>query len=239
MVRYGHNIRVMRMPSSHWNLLATGALALISIPAVGLDSGLAFVGTITDRFQKPLPGTVVTLSSNERVLQTRASSQGQFRFEHVPRGVYQLELKAHGFVRQTLSVDLSAAEAPPLAIVLQGPTEPDVEECGPPHSIVYSSFDSTRPQLAGIVRSYDQRKTLRRADVALMRVDDPRLTSHTVSDDDGRFQFENLTAGRYNLRISLHGYVLAEMKQLLVPHENNVTLDVSVRRDDGKLIVCQ
>jgi hypothetical protein len=228
------------MPGFHLDLLATGAvLALISIPAVGLDSGLAFVGTVTDRFRKPLPGTVVTLGSNDRVLQTHASADGQFRFENVPRGVYDLELKAHGFARQTLSVDLSGAEAPPLAIVLQGPTEPDMEECGPRHSIVYSSFDSTGPRLAGIVRSYDQRKTLRRADVALAPVDDPRITSHTVSDGHGSFQFENLTPGRYNLPISLHGYVPAEMKQFLVPNENNVTLDLIMRRDDGKLIVCQ
>jgi Carboxypeptidase regulatory-like domain len=67
------------------------------------------------------------------------------------------------------------------------------------------------------------------------------LESHSilVSDDRGRFQFENLTAGRYNLRTSLRGYVRAEMKQLLVPHENDVTVDVSMRRDDGKLVVCQ
>jgi Carboxypeptidase regulatory-like domain len=127
------------MQGFHLNLLATGALlALISIPAVGLDSGLVFVGTITDRFQKALPGTVVTLSSNDRVLQAHASANGQFRFENVPRGVYDLELKAHGFARQTFSVDLLGAEAPRLAIVLQGPTEPDVEECGPQRSIVYS-----------------------------------------------------------------------------------------------------
>jgi hypothetical protein len=169
-------------------------LSLISVPAVGLDSELAFVGTIADRFQNPVPTAVATLSSNDRVLQTHVSADGQFRFENVPRGVYDLDVKAHGFARQRVSVDLSGAEAPALAIVLQGPTEPDIEECGPQDSTVYSSFDSKRPQLAGIVRSYDKGKPLSRAEVTLARLDDPQITSHTRSDDHGRFQFESLAA---------------------------------------------
>jgi len=242
MVRDGHKIRVMKALSFHLNLLATGAvLALISVPAVGLDSGLTFVGTITDRFHNPVLAGVATLSSINRVLQTHVSADGQFRFENAPRGVYDLEIKTHGFARQTVSVDLSGAEAPPLAIVLQGPAEPDPDEgCGPQDSTVYSPLDSTTPQLAGIVRSYDKkRKPLPGAEVALARVDDPRITSHTRSDDHGRFQFESLAAGRYNLRISVNGYLLPEPKQLLVPRENNVAVDMSMVRDDKRLIVCQ
>jgi hypothetical protein len=77
MVRDGDKIRVMRALSFHLNLLATGAvLALISVPAVGLDSGLDFVGTITDRFHNPVPAGVATLSSIDRVLQTHVSADG-------------------------------------------------------------------------------------------------------------------------------------------------------------------
>ncbi len=242
----GSKIRVMRPLRFHSNLLATGVvLVLISVPAVSLDSGLAFVGTVTDRFQKPVPTAVATLSSIDRVLQTHVSADGQFRFENVPPGVYDLETKAHGFVRQRDVVDLFRCgsfgrKAPPLAIILQLPTSvPDIEECGPQDSIVYSSFDSKRPQLAGIVQSYDKRKPLGRVEVTLARVDDPQMTYRTRSDDHGRFQFESLAAGRYSLRISLHGYLLPERKQVLVPRENNVTVDTSLVRDDKKLIVCQ
>jgi hypothetical protein len=90
------------------------------------------------------------------------------------------------------------------------------------------------------VRSYDKkRKPLPGAEVTLARLDDPQITSHTRSDDHGRFQFESLAAGRYNLRISLNGYLLPEPKQILVPRENNVAVDVSMVRDDKRLIVCQ
>ena len=75
--------------------------------------------------------------------------------------------------------------------------------------------------------------------MTLARVDDPGITSHTRSDDHGRFQVESLAAGRYNLRISLNGYRLPEPKQLLVPRENNVAVDVTMVRDDKRLIVCQ
>ena len=67
MVRGGSKIRVMRALRFHSNLLATPAvLVLISVPAVSLHSGF-FVGTVTDRFQKPVPTAVVTLSSIDQV----------------------------------------------------------------------------------------------------------------------------------------------------------------------------
>ena len=245
-VRGGSKIRVMwglRFPSS---LMASGALlVLISVPAVSFDSGPTLAGTVTDRFQKPVPTAVATLSSIDRVIQTHVSADGQFLFENVPPGVYDLETKARGFARQRVAVDLSGADlsgakARPLAIVLQLSTSiPDIEECGPQDSIVYSSFDLQRPQLAGTVRSYEKRKPLGRADVTLARVDDPQITTRTRTDDRGRFQFESLAAGRYYLRISLRGYLVPEPKELLVPCENNVTLDTSLVRDDKKLIVCQ
>lgn len=223
-------------------LFATAAaLMLISVPAVGLDSGLALTGTVTDRFNNPVPVGLATLSSLDRVLQTHVSAGGQFRFENVPRGVYDLDIKTYGFARQKVSVDLSGAEAPPLTIVLRGPTVPDPDEgCGPQDSIVYSAFDSTTPRLAGTVRSDDRkRKPLPRAEVTLARVDDPRITAHSRSDDHGRFQFESLAAGRYNLRISLNGYLLPEPRQILMPRENNVVGDVSLSRDDKRVVICQ
>jgi hypothetical protein len=224
-------MRGLRAVTFHSNLPAIGAmLALISVPAVGLDSGLALVGTISDQFQTPVPRAVATLTSNDRVLQTQASPAGQFRFDNVLRGAYDLEISAPGFARQTLSVDLSGAEVPPQAIVLQVASQPDIEKCGPQRLITYSPSDAAMPQLAGIIRSYEQGKPLPRAEVAMTRGDDPQITSHTLSDNHRGFRFDSLAAGRYNLRISRHGYLPAESKPLLVPRENNVTVDVTRAR---------
>jgi hypothetical protein len=218
---------------------AVAALMLISVRAVGQDNGLAFAGMVTDRNQSPLARAVVTLSSDERVLQEHSSVHGQFRFENVPRGTYDLECSAPGFARQKFSVDLSKPDAPPLAIVLQVASQPDVEACGPHPSIAYSSVDPMSPQLDGIVRSYENLKPLRHAELVLTRVDDPRITSHTVADDQGRFRFESLAAGHYDLRVFRPGYLTVQVKTLLVPHENRVTVDIPLNRDDKKLIVCQ
>jgi hypothetical protein len=114
-----------------------------------------------------------------------------------------------------------------------------MEACGPHPSIAYSPVDPKSPQLAGIVRSYENRKPLRRAELFLTRVDDPRITFHAVADDRGGFRFENLAAGRYDLRISRPGYRPTQVKTILVPHENSVTVDVPMSREDKKLIVCQ
>jgi hypothetical protein len=226
--------------SFNWTLpAAMAALALVSVTGIAQDNGPAFIGMVTDRNQTPLARAILTLSSNERVLQAHSSVRGQFRFENVPRGTYDLECSAPGFARQKVSVDLSNADAPPLAIILQVASQPDMETCGPHPSIAYSSVDPKSPQLAGIVRGYENRKPLRRAQLVLMRVDDPRITSHAVADDQGGFHFENLAAGRYDLRISRPGYLPTQVKALLVPHENNVTVDIPMSRDDKKLTVCQ
>jgi hypothetical protein len=221
-------------------LAAVAAQTLISVPDIGQNNGLAFVGMVTDPNQTPLGREVVTLSSNDRVLQTCSTVRGQFRFENVPRGTYDLECSAPGFARQKFYVDLSNADAPPLAIVvLQHASQPEMEACGPHPSIAYSSADPKSPRLAGIIRSYENRKPLRRAELVLTLVDDPRITSHTVADNQGGFRFEHLAAGRYDLRVSRPGYLPTQVKTLLVPHENSITVDVPMRRDDKKLIVCQ
>jgi hypothetical protein len=200
---------------------------------------LPVAGTVTDPSQFPLAKAIVTLSSNDRVLQTQTSARGEFFFERVPRGAYDLECKVPGFRRLKVSVDLSGADAPPLAIALEVGPIPDIEGCGPHPSIAYSPIDPKRPQLAGVVQSYENRKPLPRARSVLMRVDDLRIHPRTVANDDGSFGFEKLGAGRYILRISRHGYVPAEVKQLLVPYENSVTVYIPMKRDDKKLIVCQ
>lgn len=214
-------------------------LTLISLPVIGQDNGIALTGTVTNRFQMPLAGAILTLMSNDRVFQTVSTAQGQFRFESMPSGIYDLECKALGFVRQKISVHLTGAGHPPLIFVLQGPSMPDMETCGAHPSIAYSSIDPENPQLAGIVRTYENRKALPRAEVILTRVDDPGIQFRTVANDRGRFRFEKLVPGRYDLRVSRHGYLPGESKQLLVPHENSVTIDIPLIRDDKKLIVCQ
>jgi hypothetical protein len=232
---------VMSAKMLDWSPLAAKAtlLVLISLSVMGQDNGMALTGTVTDQSQMPLAGAIVSLMSNDRVLQTESSAQGQFRFDAVPSGIYDLDCKALGFVRQEVSVHLTSAGAPPLTIVLQGPSMPDIERCGAYPSIAYSSIDPKKPQLSGIVRSYENRTALPRTEVVLTRVDDPGVHFRTVANDRGRFGFEKLAPGRYDLRISRHGYLPGEMKQLLIPHENNVTVDIPLKRDDKKLILCQ
>ncbi|HEY7210949.1 MAG TPA: carboxypeptidase-like regulatory domain-containing protein, partial [Bryobacteraceae bacterium] len=42
------------------------------------------------------------------------------------------------------------------------------------------------------------------------------------SDEAGRFTFQTLSAGRYNLQISPRGFWPEEVKDLLIPRENGV-----------------
>jgi len=230
----------MRTPSFHATLPgAVVALALCSATALAQNQPPAFAGTVADQTHTPLTGVVVTLSSGDRVLQTQTSARGQFRFESVSPGLYNLECSALGFYRQHMTVDLSRGDAPPLSIILRVGIVPDSETCGPHPSTFYSPFDLKSPQLAGVIRNYVDGKPVVHARLVLTPADHPRLRVRALADEGGRFRFENLAAGRYDLRVSRHGYFPAELKELLVPKENRVTVDVPMKRDDGKLIFCQ
>jgi hypothetical protein len=230
----------MRATWFNSRLLAAGAaLVLISIPIIGQGSVPRIAGTITDRFQRPVVGATVSLMSDDRVLQTESSAGGQFHFEGVPRGAYLLEYRARGFAGEAVSVDLTGADTPPLTIILQhGPTVPELEECGPHPTIAWSSFDTKNPQLAGVIRSYEG-KALPGAELVATRVDNPSVNFNTLANNRGKFGFDKLPPGRYDLQIFRKSYVPTEVKQLLVPRENSVAVDIPMKRDDEKLIVCQ
>jgi hypothetical protein len=84
----------------------------------GQDNAAVPIGTVTDQSLAPAAGVLVTLSSMDRVYQTKSSTDGRFRLLAAPSGTYDLEFAAEGFVRQEVSVDLSHQAAQSLAIVL-------------------------------------------------------------------------------------------------------------------------
>jgi hypothetical protein len=229
----------MRRTPFHWmsaemaawlSLLAVGPLAF------GQDNRSVLSGTITDQSSAPAPNVSATLSSIERVFQTKSSTDGRFRFEDVPRDTYDLEFAAPGFVKQRVSVDLSNGTAQSLSIVLNISSQPNMEYCGPHPSIRYDSSDL---KLTGVVRAYENRKPLARAELALWPEDDTQMKATAVADAKGRFQFDSLPPGRYHLDVSRRGYLRTAVTQLLVPRENGVFVDIPIVRDDKKLIICQ
>jgi hypothetical protein len=215
------------------SLLAAGS------PDLGQDNSTVLAGTVTDPFRTPIAIVLVTLSSIERVLQTRSALDGRFRFQGVPIGTYDVEFAGRGFSKQKVSVDLSAGSAQSLAIVLNVGSLPNMDECGPHPSISYESPHSGNPNLTGVARAYDGLKPVARAELELWREDTGEKAATAVADEKGSFRFEKLSAGRYRLKVSHRGYLPTEVMPLLLPRENSVFIDIPIGRNDGKTIICQ
>jgi hypothetical protein len=215
------------------SLLAVGRLNF------GQDNSTALTGTVTYPSRTPIANVSVTLSSIERVLQTKSATDGRFSFQGVPRGTYDVEFAGRGFSKQKVSVDLSNGSAQSLTMVLNVGSQPNMDECGPHSSIKYDSPYLTSLKLAGVVRAYESLRPLARAELAVWREDNAEKLATAVTDGKGSFRFENLLAGRYRLKVSHTGYLPAEVTPLLVPRENSVFIDIPIVKNDGKLIVCQ
>jgi hypothetical protein len=91
--------------------------------------------------------------------------------------------------------------------------------------------------LAGVVRDLLNGKPVKKARVSIRQArSDKEL--ETDSDEAGRFIFQTLSAGRYNLQISPRGFWPEEVKDLLIPRENGVYVEATVLRR-GRIVACQ
>jgi hypothetical protein len=216
------------------------AVSLFVAGSLGLgQSGSQLTGAVRDLSAAPVAGVLVTLSSLDRALQTKSAADGWFRFEKVPKGKYDLELSAPGFVKQSFPVDVSEITPQALTIVLKMIVSlPDMNYCGAHPSVSYRLLQSNSPHLTGIVRDYSDEKPVRNATVSLWRTGEerPAFTSH--SDQIGRVQFNDVPAGHYDLRILRRGYRPAELKQLLVPRESGTSVDFPILKTKW-IVVCQ
>src|SRR5262245_62448169 len=97
-----------------WQMIRwTGAVCvfLLSIAAAALqasapfdEAGASIKGIIVDPLGARVSGAVVKLLHDDRITrETRSDSQGDFSFEGVPEGRYQIQATAEGFQVRTTS----------------------------------------------------------------------------------------------------------------------------------------
>jgi hypothetical protein len=195
-------------------------------------------GTIMDSTSTPITGVRVTLSSMDRALQTKSAADGSFRFERVPGGTYDLEFYASGFVKQEFPVDVSNSSSQTFKIVLKIGSLPDMSDCGPNPSIKYGPPEIGAGRVTGIVHGYFDQKAVGNATASLWRPGEKRPAFRSNSDKTGRFEFSDVPASHYDLRIMRQGYLPAELKQLLIPRETGVSVDFPILKE-GQIAICE
>jgi hypothetical protein len=218
--------------------LAIGVSLFVLVNLGQEQSKAQLLGTVSDMTSAPIAGALVTLSSLDRVFQTKSTAHGEFRFDNVPKGRYDLEFYSPGFVRQRIAIDV--AEVPPqaLTIVLKIGAIPDMSDCGPNPSVKYDALESAGPHLTGTVWAYDGHEPVANAAVSLWRTGEKRPILTSSTDKKGRFEFNDIEASRYDLRISRRGYQPAVLRQFLIPRESGVSVNFPIVKT-GKIFVCQ
>ena len=78
---------------------------------------------------------------------------------------------------------------------------------------------------------------MRNAKVTLWRVGNSEPAAQSYSDAEGRFRFDNLLPGLYDLRIAKAGYRPVNIKRLLKPRENGLTIHATILQKN-KVLLC-
>lgn len=219
-------------------LIALVSLAACSLVGADRDHS-SFRGKVEDRFANPVPKATVTLISLERVLQTDAASDGSFVLSEIPGDAYEIEIVAPGFAKEKLSIDLrNEFTIPPLEITLQAGSIPDLETCGPHSVVTYGPEVESGHRLTGFVHTYDHNKPMANANVTLRRIGADGREFRATSDKHGKYLFENVPVGRYELQVSSRGYVAEGVKQFVIPRLNEVFVHTTILGGNG-LVICQ
>lgn len=203
-----------------------------------MKAGSRVAGTIRDLSRTPVQGASVLLTSLNRAFQTETPADGHFDFGNVPGGVYQLQISHPGFVKQKLSVNISANAAQPFEIVLQVGSMPDMDYCGPHTAITHGPAAASGRRISGVIRDYSNHIPISKAEITLRQAGEKQFLSKVTSDRNGRFKLEAIPAGYYDLRVSRQDYWPDEEKKLLLPRENNAALDIQFLKR-SQIVVCQ
>jgi len=191
-------------------------------------------GHIEDSTSTSVAGASISLISLDRVLHAESSIDGYFEFTGIAGGAYELFVSAPGFAKQKLSIEFSEETASPISITLHqvgnGP-------CGQPLLVEYSSPDLKSPRLAGIIRGY-RGKPKAKAEVTLRLTGEGQPVFRSTPSQQGKFAFDEVPPGYYDLRIAQKGYWPIEIKRLIIPRENGVFVDLGMTQRNT-LFLCQ
>src|SRR5262249_40698922 len=96
-----------------------GLWALLASYGFGQRSTAGVSGAVFDPSDAVIAGASVTLGSGDRdVLRTNTDAKGEFRFDAVPHGRYQLRVEYPGFKTQRTLVQVGSHSRGPLRVVL-------------------------------------------------------------------------------------------------------------------------
>ena len=216
-------------------LLLGSTLLALSMAGHG-RSNAQIAGIIDDPSTTPIAGATVALVSVDGVLRAESGANGSFAFDGIPPGAYEIDIAAPGFAKEKLSSNVQENTAlRPLLVRLR---LADMETCGPHSSITYGPLGSTHQCMAGMIREAGGPRPVVNAKVRVQQMGDRRATFRSQTDRAGRFTFEGVPPGYYELRIAKPGYRPVQINRLIKPRGHDVIIDAEVLQQ-GIIVICQ
>ena len=108
-------------------MLGSWSLLLFLLATAGFDSpqqthppGVPLHGVVRDQTGAILRGAAVEIvsESGERIAATTTDANGEFRFESIPAGSYQLQVRSEGFQPFTIALQVTGRRAPPAQVIV-------------------------------------------------------------------------------------------------------------------------
>lgn len=211
-------------------------LLVISTPYSVQSAELLLTLQVTDQADGVVPTASARLVSLDRVIESKANSNGNVQFGSIAPGTYQLEVFAPGFTKTTVkSLSVPQPESKPIGVTLRVANQPD--HCGFVNTVQYHQFQPGAA-LSGQVIDADSNKGLTKAAVNLLVADTGIPVSSIQSGKHGMFLFTAVQPGRYVVRISKDAYWPSTLEAFFVSRENATTLLMGLDKR-GHMHVCQ
>ncbi|MFP2957942.1 carboxypeptidase regulatory-like domain-containing protein [Myxococcus sp. 1LA] len=141
---------------------------------------------------------------------TQTSSTGYYSFNGVPTGVYQLEVRKEQFGTGRRSVEIRAGVTTRVNLTLP----------------------RARGTVEGLVQFGDGTSA---AHVSVELAGSASASSHTMTDEHGRFSFSNTLVGTYTVTATLPGYA-RQPRTVEVRHEQTTSVTLTMPREQGNVI---
>ncbi|HKN77051.1 MAG TPA: carboxypeptidase-like regulatory domain-containing protein [Candidatus Acidoferrum sp.] len=224
------------MRNSRTYLGFTTLLLVVFLPSLFPQSPAQISGVVLDAAGAIVSDASVTLFSLEKVREARTDRLGQFVFDDLPQDIYELEVRHPGFKTVLLgTVKVSDLPLPQISTTLQLQSP----GCGDFQPTASYPKRSGKVNLTGTVKDYSA-GFVKDAALTLTLVGSSQGQSVNTN-ENGEFQFSDVTPGRYYLKVAHEGYYERSVTEFWVTRENltKLTPVYVFRKNDHRIIICQ